>query len=445
MKKVLILGAGMVARPLVRYLLDNGFSLTQGDIEPDRAEGMIDGHPNGRAIRIDLADADAIRRLVSEHDITVSLVPPPFHPRVARYCIDAGKPMATASYVSPEMAALEDEARAAGVTILNEIGVDPGLDHMSAMQVVDKVRAKGGRILSFRSYCGGLPAPEANDNPFGYKFSWAPRGVLMASRNNAEYLLHGMHIEVPGDHLFRDMHLLHVNGVGDFEAYPNRNSNSYIDIYGLDGVRTMFRGTLRNMGWCDCLYQYGQLGLLDIEPVAEPVASRSDLIRRLAGALENEGPAEAMARALQIPLSALPIMNLGWLGMFSEDPLDDDRPAPIDVLGGLMLEKLAFRENERDMIVMKHEFVAEYPDGRREQLVSQMVDFGVPGGDSAMARTVSLPLAIGVKLMLDGTIARPGVLRPITREIYEPVLRELAQLGIVCEEKTVHIEPGESR
>lgn len=430
----------MVARPLVRYLLDRDYEVTQGDIDLPRAKAMIDGHKNGRAILMDLSDRDLLTEQIRSHDITVSLVPPPFHPLVAEICIQSGKSMATASYVSPQMFAMNDAAKAAGVTILNEIGVDPGLDHMSAMRVIDGVRRRNGVILSFRSYCGGLPAPEANDNPFGYKFSWAPRGVLMASRNDARYLEHGIHKHTPGPRLFRDMHLLHIEGVGDFESYPNRNSTDYIDIYGLQGVRTMFRGTLRNVGWCDCLYHFGRLGLLDIEPVGEDLKTTTDLIRHLAGNAKAD-PAQAVADKLGLTTSSLPVTNLDWLGFFDEQPLAATRPAPIDVLGNRMLAKLVFAPGERDMLVMKHEFVAEYPDGSRELLTSQMVDYGIPNGDSSMARTVSLPLAIGVRLILEGVIGETGVLRPIDPGIYTPVLTELAELGIVCQENVEYIEP----
>ncbi len=442
MKRVLVLGAGMVARPLVRYLLDSGCAVTQADLDVQRAAEMIADHPNGSAVAMDLSDAAGLGEVVAAHDLTVSLVPPPFHPVVARACLDAGRPMTTASYVSPEMEALDAEARDKGLCLLNEIGVDPGIDIMSSMRVIDGVKDRGGSILSYRSYCGGLPAPECNDNPFGYKFSWAPRGVLMASRNDAEYLQHGMHVCTPGARLFRDMHMLAVEGAGDFEAYPNRDSLSYIPTYGLEGVRTMFRGTLRNVGWCDSLHQYGLLGLLSLDPVDVGGMTRADLVRSLCGAADGTDPAEAAAGHLGLCSDSLPVANLGWLGMFDEAPAGEGPMAPLDVLGGRMLEKLAFRPGERDMLVMKHEFVAAYPDGHREQLTSRLVDFGIPDGDSAMARTVSLPLAIASRMILEGAVDRVGVVRPVTRDIYEPVLRELESLGIVCEEETESIEPA---
>ena len=442
MKSILVLGAGMVARPLVRYLLDHGFSVTQADLDVERAEAMIAGHEHGRAVAMDLADAGDLRTMVEAHDLAVSLVPPPFHPVVARACLDARRPMTTASYVSPEMAALDEEAVRKGVVLLNEIGVDPGIDIMGTMRVVDGVHARGGTILSYRSYCGGLPAPECSDNPFGYKFSWAPRGVLMASRSDAVYLDHGRRVCTPGARLFRDMHMLKVDGAGDFEAYPNRDSLSYIETFGLQSVRTMFRGTLRNVGWCDCLHNFGVLGLLDLDPVGLGGTTHADLIRRLCGAGPGADPADAAARHLGICVDSLPVANLRWLGMFEETPVGEGARAPLDVLGARMLKLLIYAPGQRDMLVMKHEFVAELSDGRRERIESQLVDYGIPRGDTSMARTVSLPLAIASRLILEGRIADAGVLRPTGAGIYEPVLAELEEFGIVCEERTEAIEPA---
>ena len=215
MKKVLVLGAGLVARPLVRYLLDKDYFVTCASRTVSKAEKLIDGHANGAAYTLDLQDEAAMVDYIKGHDLTVSLVPPDFHTLVAQRCIESKKPMVTTSYVSDEMAALDGPARQAGVTVLNEIGVDPGIDHMSAMRIIDDVKNRGGRIVAFKSYCGGLPAPEDNDNPFGYKFSWAPRGVLQASRNGAQYLEGGRKVEVAPERLFRDMHVLQVEDFGD--------------------------------------------------------------------------------------------------------------------------------------------------------------------------------------------------------------------------------------
>jgi saccharopine dehydrogenase (NADP+, L-glutamate forming) len=437
MKRVLVLGSGLVARPLVRYLLDKACEVVVGSLEPDRAAAMIEGHSNGRALLIDVHDETALSGLIKECDLAVSLLPFMLHPTIARHCITNRKHMVTTSYVSAQMQELDGEARKAGVTILNEIGVDPGIDHMSAMRIIDDVRKRGGRIVLFRSYCGGLPAPEANDNPFGYKFSWAPRGVLLAGRNKAQYILDGRKVEVPSHRLFRDMHVLAVEGQGDYEAYPNRDSISYIDVYGLQGIQTIFRGTLRNMGWCDCLFNFAKLGLLSLDDVAVKGKTYAEFMRCLVGAEEGEDLATAAAAKLGIPRASLPVLNLGWLGMFSDRKFTVDKISPLDAMGDLMHEKLAFAPGERDMVVLYHDFRAEYPNGKREQIISELIDYGIPGGDSSMSRTVSLPAAIGVDMILTGRIEARGVLRPVLPHIYNPVLDELATLNISCKEKTI--------
>jgi saccharopine dehydrogenase-like NADP-dependent oxidoreductase len=436
MHRVLVLGAGLVARPLVRYLLGKGHAVTCASRTVSKAEALIDGHENGRALPLDLADEAALAELIAAHDLSISLVPPPLHPTVARHCLDAGKNMVTTSYVSPEMAALDGEARAKNLTILNEIGVDPGIDHMSAMRIIDDVKRRGGQIRAFKSYCGGLPAPRHNDNPFGYKFSWAPRGVLVASRNGAQYLQDGRKITVAPERLFRDMHVLQVPGFGDFEAYPNRDSIGYQEVYGLAGIPTLFRGTLRNMGWCDCMFHYRQQGLLDLDEFAVEGRTYAQIMRQHLGAVEGDDLRVAFARRAGLPADSLPPRNLEWLGMFSDQPVRGDTTTMLDAMGDLMFEKLAFAPGELDLIVLFHDFQADFPDGHKEHITSQLIDFGIEGGDSAMSRTVSLPAAIAAHMILQGEISEPGVLRPVLPGIYDPVLDELANLNIACEEHT---------
>jgi saccharopine dehydrogenase-like NADP-dependent oxidoreductase len=436
MKRVLVLGAGLVAKPLVRYLLDKGYQVIMASRTVSKAENMIAGHPNGKAFALNMQDEGQMAQFIKDCDLAVSLVPYTYHPVVAKHCVAHRKHMVTTSYVSAAMQELDGSARAVGVTILNEIGVDPGIDHMSAMRIIDEVRGRGGRIVAFKSYCGGLPAPEANDNPFGYKFSWAPRGVLLAGRNSALYVLEGRKVEVPSSRLFRDMHILAVEGQGDYEAYPNRDSVSYIDVYGLQGIQTMYRGTLRNMGWCDCLFNFGKLGLLSLDEVDVKGKTYAAFMRDLTGASPGEELPTAISNKLGIPRECLPVLNLQWLGMFSDRKFTASRISPLDAMGELMYEKLAFRPGERDMLVLVHDFRAEFPGGRRERITSQMIDYGIPHGDSSMSRTVSLPAAIGVDMILTGRIKAVGVLRPVMPDIYNPVLDELASLDIKCHEKT---------
>jgi saccharopine dehydrogenase-like NADP-dependent oxidoreductase len=260
MPSVLILGAGLGAAPLVRYLLGlPGVRVTLSDVEPEKAALLVGGHPRGRALALDLQDEPSVRAAAAEADLLISMVPSSLHPTVARLAIDAKKNMLTASYLSPAIRELAPAAERAGVLILNELGLDPGIDHMEALRIIRDVKAGGGRVESFTSYCGGLPAPEANDNPFGYKFSWSPRGVLLASRSPARFLRDGRVETVPAERLFADPVAFSIPGLGEFEGYPNRDSVIYAETYDIPEARTLIRGTLRWPGWCPTLLKIGEL------------------------------------------------------------------------------------------------------------------------------------------------------------------------------------------
>jgi len=435
MKTVLVLGAGLVTRPLVRYLLDlPDVRVIVASRTVNKAEALINGHPRGEARSLNVEHAEALRAMVPTADLSISMLPYAYHVQVAELCIEFGKDMVTTSYVSPAMRALDEHAKTAGVTVLNEIGVDPGIDHMSAMKVIHHVQRNGGEIISFRSWVGGLPAPEANTNPFGYKFSWSPRGVLLAGRNAARYLENGKEINIPGEELFDHYWPVEIAGLDELEGYPNRNALPYADIYGIPTAKTVFRGTLRNPGWCATLKKMVQLGLLDLEErdwkgltfrqfLAQLIGCKGDDIRRVT------------ADYLALETDSFVLDNLEWLGLFGEDQLPLEYGAPIDILTARMLAKMPYEEGERDMLVMQHEFLAEYPD-HKEEITATMVDFGIPGGDSSMSRTVGLPAAIASHMILEGKLARKGVLVPTTPDIYEPVLEELEQLGIHLEETT---------
>jgi len=443
MKRIVVFGAGRVAGPLVRYLLNSGdFELTEADVAPAAAQIAVGGHPHGRAIGLDASDTAALDRLVTNHDLAVSLLPAPLHPRVAELCVRHRKHMVTASYISPAMRALDAAARAAGVTLLNEIGVDPGLDHMSAMRVIHDVQKRGGTVVSFKSYCGGLPAPEANTNPWGYKFSWAPRGVCTAGKNAAKWLEGGKIKEIPGPELFLNDHAVPVEGVpghSALEGYPNRDSLSYIDVYGLQNMETMFRGTLRYPGWCAGMKKIVDLGLLDETPVT--YAAGMTFAQWTASFLRTTSTAglrEQVARHFGVDADADFLRRWDWLGLFSNEPIGiTGKPTTaLDILALRMEQKMAYAPGERDMLVMMHQFVARFPGKPDEHISSTLIDFGVAGGDSSMARTVGLPAAIGTKLILTGVIRETGVHAPVKPSIYNPVLDELATLNIRCVEKT---------
>lgn len=434
--QVLVLGAGLVARPHVRYLLDvPDLTVVVASRTVSKAQALINGHPRGKALALNVDDDAALEQLISGADLAVSMLPYVYHPKVAALCVKHGKHMVTTSYVKDPMRALDGAAQEAGVILLNEIGVDPGIDHMSAMKVIHEIERKGGKLASFVSWCGGLPAPEANDNPLGYKFSWSPKGVLLAGLNPARFQKGGQIVEIREGDLFNHYWPVQIEGLGEFEGYPNRDSMPYADLYQIKPSDWMFRGTLRNPGWCDTLTRIGELGLLSEEPLATQPATLRELTAGLLGVSPGTDLPRVLCERWDVPLDAKPITDLAWLGLFGDAPVPADKGTPIDILTALMLERMAYKPGERDMLIMQHEFVAEYPD-HREAITSTMIDYGIPHGDTSMSRTVGLPAAIAVRMILQGEINLTGVQVPVIPEIYEPVLAELRELGIGLTEKT---------
>jgi saccharopine dehydrogenase (NADP+, L-glutamate forming)/spermidine synthase len=435
MKKVLILGAGLVARPLVRYLLDQpDLQVEVASRTVSKAEKLIAGHPRGVAKEMNLKSEDALKAEVSKADLVISMVPYAFHPKVAELCIAHKKQMVTTSYVSEAMKKLDGDAKKAGVIILNELGLDPGIDHMEAMRVIHEIHDKGGKLLSFISFCGGLPAPEANTNPFGYKFSWSPTGVLLAGKNSAEYLQDGKDVFIPSEKLFESYSLRTIEGLGVFEGYPNRNSVPYIQLYGVPETKTMLRGTLRNGGWCETVRTMVRLGVLEQEEKDWTGLTFADFLRKLMGTRAKDLK-KAVSDRLGIPPGLAILRRLEWLGLFSDEPLPLQKGSALDIISARMTAKLAYAEGERDMIVLQHEFIASYPEAGKERIISTLIDFGIPHGDSSMARTVGLPAAIGTKLILEGKIKESGVQIPVLPHIYKPILAELRTLNIAFKEK----------
>jgi len=439
-KKILILGAGLVAGALVRYLLaQEGFEVKVASRTLGKAQALVGDAKNGSAEQINVDNRTELEHLISKADLSISLLPYVYHPLVAKLCIKHKKAMVSASYVKEEMKALDAAAKEAGIILLNEIGVDPGIDHMSAMQVIDRIRKSDGKLVSFSSYCGGLPAPDANNNPFGYKFSWSPRGVILAGKNPAQYLKDGKVIDISGEDLFSYHWPVDIEGFGTLEGYPNRDSLPYIETYGIHGVKSMFRGTLRYPGWCETMKKIGKLGLLNEE-------ERSDLtgltFREFTGKLIDSARDDLkgdLAAFLDVCLDSHVLSDLEWLGLLGDEPLPEAVHSPLDVLAARMLEKMQYVPGERDLLVMQHEFIADYKN-HREIVTSTLIDYGVPGGDSSMCRLVGLPAAVAAKMILQGKIDLVGVQVPVVSEIYEPVLAELKQMGISFNEKTKQVD-----
>lgn len=436
-KKILILGAGLVAKPLVRYLLDQpGFEVEVASRTVSKAEKLIDNHPRGKARELNLKDEETLKKEVAAADIVISMVPYTFHPKVANYCISFGKHMVTTSYVSETMQKLDEAAREAGVLILNEVGLDPGIDHMEAMRIIHEVKENGGEIMSFTSYCGGLPAPEANTNPFGYKFSWSPIGVLMAGKNPARYLKDGKEVLIPAENLFDNYSIIPIEGLGDFEGYPNRNSLPYIELYGIQSTEVMLRGTLRNIGWCPTMKKIVDLGLLseEVQEWAEGFTFRDFLLHLMKRPGEKD-VMKALSAHLHIAEDSEIIRRLEWLGLMSVEPLPMSKGSALDILGARMMEKLQYEEGERDMIILQHQFIASYPGGKKQKITSTLIDYGIPHGDTSMARTVGLPAAIATRLIGEEKIDLIGVHIPTLPQIYLPSLSELKTMGIAFTEK----------
>jgi len=440
MKKVLVLGAGLVAGPLVKYLLDDpDFSVTVADMILDQAERAVAGRPNGKARQLSVEDSKGLQAAVEASNLVVSLLPAVMHPKVASACVAAGVDLVTASYAGPAMQEFDGPARQKGIILLNEMGLDPGIDHMEAMRIIKRTHDLGGKIISFVSYCGGLPAPEANTNPFGYKFSWSPKGVLLAARNEARFLKDGREVFLPADRLFAGPEIINIHNLGAFEAYPNRDSLAYREIYGIQEARTVLRGTLRYPGWSETMKAVQDLGLLS-ETIGDwRGTTAAGFLRKTAGLKENENVGTAVSSRLGLDPRSRVTDRLEWLGLFDDRPLLLETGSPLDIMTALMKERLKYEKGERDMIVLQHEFLAEFPGGKREKIKSTLVDFGRPKGDSAMSRTVGYPAAIGARLILEGKIPLSGVRVPVHPEIFEPVLEELNDLGIRFVEHTGRI------
>lgn len=439
MKRILVLGAGLVSKPGVRYLLnDKELNVTVASRTVSKAEKLVEGFDNGFALHVNVKNEDDLENLIKQNDIIVSLLPWIYHIKVAKLCLKNNKNMATTSYVSEEMKELDEQVKKKGLLFLNEVGVDPGIDHMSAMSIIDHIHEQGGKIVDFYSFCGGLPAPENNDNPFGYKFSWSPKGVLLASRNSAKFLEHGKIVEIDGKDLFSNYRVEDVDNLGKFEVYANRDSMPYRDIYGLNETETVMRGTYRYPGWCDTIKKIVDLGLIDETP-RESLKSISfrNMIAELIGCIEGEDVIAKTAEKMGLSKDSEIIKRIEWLGLFSDDIVSGNNY--LDILGEKMQEKMKYEDGERDMLILKHKFIVENKDKSRDMITSTMIDYGIPYSDTSMARTVSLPLGIGVKLMAENKIDLKGVVRPIKKEVYRPVLKELEKLNIKLIEKKVRI------
>lgn len=439
MTKILIIGAGRSATSLIEYILnhaaENNWQITVSDVDLKLAQEKVGTNPLAKAISFDIRKEEERRAVIQQHDFIISMLPAFMHGDVARDCVEFGKHMATASYVSADMKALDKEAKSKNILLLNECGLDPGLDHASAMHMIDSIKGQGGTINAFRSYTGGLVAPESNDNPWAYKFSWNPRNVVVAGQGTAQYLEDGELKFIPYNRLFSQINTITVKGFNTFDAYANRDSISYIDSYGLQNIKTMIRGTLREAGYCKAWDVFVKLGLTDDTSKISNASSltysqliasflppaKGDLKSRLKNFIGSDWNANIEEK-------------MDYLELFSDKKISLPEGTPAQLLQALLEEKWKLKSGDKDMIVMQHQF--EYSlNNQSKKIMSSLVVIGKDPNHTAMALTVGLPLAITVKNFLTGKFNLHGVQIPTVKAIYEPMLKELEENKIIFTEE----------
>lgn len=444
MKNILIIGAGRSASSLIKYLLDKSdaekLHITIADMSEELAKKKANGHPNATIVVLDIFDEIARRAAIKNSDIVVSMLPAHLHIEVAKDCIFFKKHMVTASYISPEMQELDAEAKANKLILMNEIGLDPGIDHMSAMKVLDEIRAKGGKIILFESFCGGLVAPESDTNLWNYKFSWNPRNVVLAGQGGAaKFIQEGKYKYIPYSKLFRRTEFLEVEGFGRFEAYANRDSLKYRGAYGLDEALTCYRGTIRRVGYSRAWDILVQLGMTDDTYTMED--SEYMTYRAFTNSFLPYHPTDTveikLRHAQKIDQDDIIWDKLVELDLFRSDKIVGIKNAtPAQILEKILAEKWTLQPQDKDMIVMYHKFGYEL-NGEKKQIDATMVCIGDDEIYTAMSKTVGLPVAIATLKILKGEITNPGVQLPITKEVYGPILKEMEAYSIVFNETQV--------
>jgi len=440
MKKILILGAGLSTLSLIDYLLENAeenqWEITVADINEDVARKKVNGSPSGKSMAFNIDDAELTHASIKSHDVIISMLPAFMHMKVAEKCIELKKPMLTASYATPQIKELHDKAVEAGIPIMMELGVDPGIDHMSAMNVINRIKEEGGTLKSFYSFTGGLVAPEYDNNPWNYKFTWNPRNVVVAGNGVSQFIHNGRYKYIPYHRLFDRVLNRKILSYGDFEVYANRDSLSYRGIYGLEDIPSMYRGTVRRPGFSKAWNVFVRLGATEDDYVIED--SENMTYRQFINSFLRYDPDMPVEIKLQQYCinSCDPIVmdKLKWLGIFDKRKIGLKRATPAQIMQKLLEEKWALDPDDRDMLVMQHEF--KYEVGNEEKMIVSAMGFeGKNQVETAMAITVGLPLAITTKLFLQGKINRTGVILPIHEDIYKPVLTELETFGIRFDEK----------
>jgi saccharopine dehydrogenase-like NADP-dependent oxidoreductase len=443
MKKILVIGAGRSTGSLLNYLNTHadqeGWTVTLADFNLDLAKEKAEDKQHVEPISLDVSDEIARTSAISNADLVISMLPAHMHIPVAKDCIALKKHMVTASYNSPEMRELDEKAKQQGVVLMNEIGVDPGIDHLSAMKIIDHVRDQGGKMLLFESFTGGLVAPESDDNPWNYKFTWNPRNVVMAGSGGAvKFKQEGTYKYIPYSKLFRRTEFISIEGFGRFEGYANRDSLMYRSVYGLEDIPTIYRGTLRRPGFCRAWDVFVKLGMTDDTYVMEDSKNMThrQFINSFLPYNPNDSVELKVMHSLAIPQDSDLMEKLTWLDLFTDHVVGLEDATPAQILQHILEKKWSLSPGDKDMIVMFHKLGFEI-NGEKQMIESYMITKGEDEETTAMAKTVGLPVAMATKLILNGTIHTPGVHLPISKEIYEPMLKELETLGISFVEQHV--------
>ena len=436
MKKVLILGAGYTVKPMVDYFLDKcGYEVILTSIKKQEAEKLINNRPGGKAVCWTLEKVDVLDRLVQDAEIVIAMVPRFCHAVAVNLCLKYSKTMLTADFMHSGISAFDEQAKKQDVLILTELGEDPGLDNMGAKQMIDEAKAQKGKIISLTSYGAGLPSFEHNRNPFGYKFSWDPKGLMRSAVTPAAYVVNGKKIDVPAK--FEQTRIVDVHGIGTFEVYANTDCTRYISVFGLDKNVSIFKGLLRFSGWCSTISVFLKLKLIEntIEENFEN-ATYAQFMARLLGVKTIDNIKTGVAKFLGINVDDDIIKRMNWLGIFDSVQIPLKRGNNSAVLVDLMLRKMSYAPDEKDMIIVHNEIVVEFPH-RKEKRISSMLVEGVPGGYSAMAGAVSLPVAIAARRILEGKVKRTGVCMPVTPDLYQPILEEMSTFGFSFKRETI--------
>ena len=445
MRTILIIGSGKSTSYLIKYLLDNSISeslnIRLADKDSSLGLKLLNNHSNGTFIEFDIFNKKQRETEIKNSNIVISMLPARYHIEVAKDCLKFGKNMVTASYVSEQMQALDKEARDKNLLFLNEMGVDPGIDHMSAMKVIDSIKNKGGKMILFESFTGGLVAPESDNNLWQYKFTWNPRNVVTAGQGGAaKFIQEGKFKYIPYSRLFRRTEFLEVEGFGRFEAYANRNSLKYQKIYGLDNIQTLYRGTIRRIGFSKAWQIFVMLGMTDDTYIVEGSEKMSyrDFTNSFLPYSLTDSVELKLRHQLKIDQDDILWDKLEELDLFNPNKIVGIKDAtPAQILQKILTDSWSLDHEDKDMIVMYHKFGYEF-EGKKQQIDSTMVSIGLNQTYTAMAKTVGLPVAIAALKILNGEIKSKGVQIPIKSKIYQSILKELEDFDIIFKEKSTN-------